>query len=508
MSRSGEASEWTFLEMEKLLPCCCDTRDSWTTVSGKPRGKSEAIILGSRNVCMEINMDAITEHPILDKKEGLSRFMTTFFDIGHAAIIIREDVHPVDALGNSSGPTVTANDHMDISLEKELGSGSDPSNINCLSKANSVDHCYDICQRKDGPDCPLAIKTNELVYDPIISKKKWRGSKVATEAWKGFDQRSVELLVSPKDVVDKRGNLGLIIGENQERREDFSEVLTDVAPQVMTGLVSSGNTTPSTTLLTPFPAIFLDSFFPQSSPSLTGASISSRSKRPTVSPPLTLAGYQMNPHAILLDLPATHLPLSELAERDARVLISSRWTQKQTPTVSLMRPLMGFGSAGSRFRFKYLAMIGFTSSVGSLSNISQRLLQTISFRGLRVQCLRVGNTEIPNDKKLEISLQHVYGIGCSRAHQILCDLSIGNKLTKDLTGVELNTLREEVSRYMTGEDLRRCIKHDIGRLVDIQCYRGIRHSVGLPCRGQRTSTNARTRKGKRVAIPGKKKPTR
>ncbi|KAK4843200.1 hypothetical protein QYF36_005250 [Acer negundo] len=156
----------------------------------------------------------------------------------------------------------------------------------------------------------------------------------------------------------------------------------------------------------------------------------------------------------------------------------------------------------------YLAMIGIPSSVGSLSNISQRLLQTISFRGLRVQCLRVGNTEIPNDKKLEISLQHVYGIGRSRAHQILCDLSIGNKLTKDLTGVELNTLREEVSRYMTGEDLRRCIKHDIGRLVDIQCYRGIRHSVGLPCRGQRTSTNARTRKGKRVAIPGKKKPTR
>ncbi|KAK4842274.1 hypothetical protein QYF36_018933 [Acer negundo] len=187
---------------------------------------------------MEINMDAITEHPILDKKEGLSGFMTTFFDVGHAAIIIREDVHPVDALGNSSGPTVTSNDQMDISLEKELGSGSDPSNINCLSKANSVDHCYDICQRKDGPDCPLAIKTNELVYDPIISKKKWRGSKVATEAWKGFDQRSVELVVSPKDVVDKRGNLGLIIGENRERREDFSEVPTDVAPQVTTGLVS------------------------------------------------------------------------------------------------------------------------------------------------------------------------------------------------------------------------------------------------------------------------------
>ncbi|KAH9727499.1 Small ribosomal subunit protein S13 [Citrus sinensis] len=126
-------------------------------------------------------------------------------------------------------------------------------------------------------------------------------------------------------------------------------------------------------------------------------------------------------------------------------------------------------------------MISLRNSVGMLSNVSRQLIQTIS---------------------------HVYGIGRSRAHQILCDLNIGNKLTKELTGVELNSLREEVSRYLTGEDLRRCIKNDVERLVDIQCYRGIRHSQGLPCRGQRTSTNARTRKGKRVAIPGKKKPTR
>lgn len=77
----------------------------------------------------------------------------------------------------------------------------------------------------------------------------------------------------------------------------------------------------------------------------------------------------------------------------------------------------------------------------------------LQFHGLRIQGLRVGNTEIPNDKRLETSLQHVYGIGRSRAHQILCDLNIGNKLTKELTGVELNSLREEVSRYLTGEDL-------------------------------------------------------
>ncbi|GAV76224.1 Ribosomal_S13 domain-containing protein [Cephalotus follicularis] len=142
-------------------------------------------------------------------------------------------------------------------------------------------------------------------------------------------------------------------------------------------------------------------------------------------------------------------------------------------------------------------MLGVRCSVGKLSDIGLRLLENTSFHGLRVRCLRVGNTEIPDNKKLEVALQHIHGIGRNKAHRILCDLNIENKLTRELSGRELNSLRDELSRYLIGEDLRRCIRNDIARLVGIQCYRGIRHADGLPCRGQRTSTNARTAKGKK-----------
>ncbi|KAF2291445.1 hypothetical protein GH714_024244 [Hevea brasiliensis] len=74
------------------------------------------------------------------------------------------------------------------------------------------------------------------------------------------------------------------------------------------------------------------------------------------------------------------------------------------------------------------------------------------FRCQRVQCLRIGNAEIPNDKRLRFALQHIQGIGRQRAHQILNDLSIGNKFAKDLTGLELHSLRDEVSKYLIGED--------------------------------------------------------
>ncbi|CAN1305790.1 Small ribosomal subunit protein S13, mitochondrial [Linum perenne] len=136
----------------------------------------------------------------------------------------------------------------------------------------------------------------------------------------------------------------------------------------------------------------------------------------------------------------------------------------------------------------------------SLSNVSQRLLQNVALRCQQVQCLRIGNAEIPNQKRLETSLQYIHGIGRRRAHQMLVDLSIQNKLTKDLTGVELNNLKEEVSRYLTGGDLKRCVSADVQKLIDSGCYRGIRHIDMLPCRGQRTKTNARTRKGKHVGI--------
>ncbi|XP_039146254.1 30S ribosomal protein S13, chloroplastic [Dioscorea cayenensis subsp. rotundata] len=124
---------------------------------------------------------------------------------------------------------------------------------------------------------------------------------------------------------------------------------------------------------------------------------------------------------------------------------------------------------------------------------------------LNIRCVRVGGVEIPNNKRVEFSLQYIHGIGRSRSRQILCDLSLDNKITKDLSDDELISLREEVSKYMIEGDLRRFNRLAIQRLKEIRCYRGIRHEMGLPCRGQRTKNNCRTLKGKRVAVAGKKK---
>ncbi|XP_015571463.1 small ribosomal subunit protein S13, mitochondrial-like isoform X1 [Ricinus communis] len=147
-------------------------------------------------------------------------------------------------------------------------------------------------------------------------------------------------------------------------------------------------------------------------------------------------------------------------------------------------------------------MFGSRGSIGLLTDIGHCVLKNLStilqFRYQRVQCLRVGNAEIPDDKQLRFALQHIRGIGRQRAHQILIDLSLENKRTKDLTGLELHTLRNEVSKYLIGEELTRCVRSDIQRLADIQCYRGYNHACLLPCRGQLTRTNARTRKGMRT----------
>ncbi|PKA54291.1 30S ribosomal protein S13, chloroplastic [Apostasia shenzhenica] len=116
--------------------------------------------------------------------------------------------------------------------------------------------------------------------------------------------------------------------------------------------------------------------------------------------------------------------------------------------------------------------------------------------GLRIQCVRVGGVEIPNNKRVEYSLQHIHGIGRSRSRQILSDLCMVNKVTKDLTDGELIQLRDEVSKYMIEGDLKRFNRLAIERLKEIRCYRGIRHEMGLPCRGQRTKNNCRTLKGK------------
>ncbi|XWS23802.1 hypothetical protein CRYUN_Cryun28dG0046800 [Craigia yunnanensis] len=140
-------------------------------------------------------------------------------------------------------------------------------------------------------------------------------------------------------------------------------------------------------------------------------------------------------------------------------------------------------------------MLGLRGSVGVLYDLSHRLLQTITFHGIKVQGIRVGGSDIPDNKRLAVSLQSIFGVGRSRARQILSELNIENKLTNELTGRELMSLREYVSStYVIGEDLRRCVNADITRLKSLQCYRGIRHDDHLPCRGQRTKTNCRTAK--------------
>ncbi|CAJ2644265.1 unnamed protein product [Trifolium pratense] len=101
--------------------------------------------------------------------------------------------------------------------------------------------------------------------------------------------------------------------------------------------------------------------------------------------------------------------------------------------------------------------------------------------------------------------KYIHGVGRNRARQILTDIKMDNKVTKDLSEEELISLRDEVSKYMTEGDLRRFNALNIKRLKEIQCYRGIRHIQGLPCRGQRTKNNCRTLKGKKVTIAGKKK---
>ncbi|KAH9690985.1 30S ribosomal protein S13 [Citrus sinensis] len=103
---------------------------------------------------------------------------------------------------------------------------------------------------------------------------------------------------------------------------------------------------------------------------------------------------------------------------------------------------------------------------------------------------------------------YIHGVGRTRARQILVDLKMENKITKDMSEEELITIRDEVSKYMIEGDLRRFNALAIRRLKEIQCYRGIRHIQGLPCRGQHTKNNCRTLKGKRVAIAGKKKAPR
>jgi small subunit ribosomal protein S13 len=119
---------------------------------------------------------------------------------------------------------------------------------------------------------------------------------------------------------------------------------------------------------------------------------------------------------------------------------------------------------------------------------------------------RIAGVNIPNHQHTEIALTAIFGIGRTRAQKI-CDQAGIKRSTKikDLTDGEMDKLREEVGKFTVEGDLRREVTMNIKRLMDLGCYRGVRHRRGLPCRGQRTRTNARTRKGPRKAIAAAKK---
>ncbi len=120
---------------------------------------------------------------------------------------------------------------------------------------------------------------------------------------------------------------------------------------------------------------------------------------------------------------------------------------------------------------------------------------------------RIAGVDIPNDKQVAISLTYIYGIGRTRALEICRHTGVDPaKKVKDLTDEELSRIREFIDRNFKVEgELRAQMRQDIQRLIEINCYRGIRHRRGLPVRGQRTRTNARTRKGPRKTVAGKRR---
>ena len=118
---------------------------------------------------------------------------------------------------------------------------------------------------------------------------------------------------------------------------------------------------------------------------------------------------------------------------------------------------------------------------------------------------RIVGVDIPNDKPVAFSLTYIYGIGRTTAKQICDDAKVdGTIRVKDLSDDQMNAIRNEVSKLKVEGDLRREVALNIKRLTEIGCYRGIRHKKGLPVRGQKTKTNARTRKGPRKTIANKK----
>jgi small subunit ribosomal protein S13 len=122
---------------------------------------------------------------------------------------------------------------------------------------------------------------------------------------------------------------------------------------------------------------------------------------------------------------------------------------------------------------------------------------------------RIAGVDIPRDKRVDISLRYLYGIGPSNAMKIIAQAQV-NPATRvrDLTDEEVNRIREIIDRdYVVEGDLRREVRQNIQRLIEINCYRGIRHRRNLPVHGQRTRTNARTKRGARRTVAGKRRST-
>ena len=120
---------------------------------------------------------------------------------------------------------------------------------------------------------------------------------------------------------------------------------------------------------------------------------------------------------------------------------------------------------------------------------------------------RIAGVDLPRDKRIEIGLTYIYGIGRTKAKEIIAKTGVDPDIrVKDLTEDDIGKLRDVIDKEYTVEgDVRRQTALNIKRLIEINCYRGRRHRMGLPVRGQRTKTNARTRKGPRKTVAGKKK---
>jgi len=120
---------------------------------------------------------------------------------------------------------------------------------------------------------------------------------------------------------------------------------------------------------------------------------------------------------------------------------------------------------------------------------------------------RISGVDLPREKRVEIGLTYIFGIGRSTSNKILAATGVNPDVrVKDLSEGDVDKIRDYIDKHVTVEgDLRRDTAMDIKRLVEIGCYRGVRHRKGLPVRGQRTKTNARTRKGPRRIVAGKKK---